>query len=96
MNERLRKEVMIIEELFMIADKAGKDVPMKLNSAQQKLVKSMTGRDLVPKARQEGVSSLVLAKGSSISLSILKVLRLCWNSHLRGSLRFLKRTLCFI
>jgi len=54
-------EAQIIEALLSIPDKEGNDVEMKLNSAQRALDEAITGRDLVPKARQEGVSSYVLA-----------------------------------
>src|SRR5574342_156437 len=55
-------EAKIIEALFRIPDKDGKDVDFKLNSAQLVLDDQLTGRDLVPKARQEGVSSYYLAR----------------------------------
>jgi hypothetical protein len=54
-------EALVIENLFMIPDKQGRDVPFTLNSAQQRLDRELTLRHLVPKARQEGVSSYVLA-----------------------------------
>lgn len=58
----LSDEGFVIEHLLMIADKEGEDVPFVLNSAQRKLDESLSGRDLVPKARQEGISSYVLAR----------------------------------
>lgn len=54
-------ERLIIENLFMIANKKGQDVPFQLNSTQAKLDETLTGRDIVTKARQEGVSAYVLA-----------------------------------
>lgn len=56
------KERAIIENLFMIADKVGNDVPFIFNSIQEKLDTHFTGRDIIPKARQEGVSSYYLAR----------------------------------
>ena len=53
---------LIIENFFMIPDKEGNDVPFQLNPTQLKFDASLTGRDIVPKARQEGVSSYVLAR----------------------------------
>lgn len=57
------KERLIIESMLMIADKDGNDVPFILNPAQARLDARLTGRDIVPKARQEGVSSYALARG---------------------------------
>lgn len=56
------KESYIIENMLMIADKEGNDVPFKLNHAQADLDENFTGRDIVPKARQEGISSYFLAR----------------------------------
>ena len=55
-------EALIIESLFRIPDKDGADVDFKLNPAQQRVDEGLTGRDVVPKARQEGVSSYILAR----------------------------------
>ena len=55
-------EGQLIESLLQIASKEGEDVEFKLNPAQYRLDMELTGRDLVPKARQEGVSSYVLAR----------------------------------
>ena len=54
------RESYIIESLLMIANKAGDDVPFILNPAQRKLDEDLTGRDIIPKARQEGISSYFL------------------------------------
>jgi len=51
------KERFIIESMFMIADKDGNDVPFLLNPAQAALDDTLSGRDIIPKARQEGISS---------------------------------------
>lgn len=51
-----------MEALFRIPNKDGEDVDFKLNSAQHLLDENLTGRDLVPKARQEGVSSYYLGR----------------------------------
>lgn len=58
----LSDEAYIIENLFQIADKDGDDVNFTLNSVQRDLDATLSGRDLVPKARQEGVSSYFLAR----------------------------------
>lgn len=56
------KERLIIETLFTIADKNQRDVPFMLNPVQAALDTRLTGRDVIPKARQEGVSSYFLGR----------------------------------
>ena len=52
-----------IEDNFSIVDKNGDYVPFILNSVQSKyLDEDSTGRDIVLKARQQGFSSLILAR----------------------------------
>lgn len=58
----LSPEGQVIEALFNIVNKEGDLVPFILNSAQRAVDENLTGRDLVPKARQEGISSYVLAR----------------------------------
>jgi hypothetical protein len=58
----LSQDALIIENFLQIPDKEGKDVPFALNPAQRRLDQNFTGRDIVPKARQEGISSYMLAK----------------------------------
>ena len=50
-----------IEKLFLIVDKNAKTVPFKLNDPQQKILYNLGTRDIILKARQEGISSLILA-----------------------------------
>lgn len=47
----------LIEGLLWIQDRKGRRVRFLLNQTQQKLERERTGRDLILKARQEGVSS---------------------------------------
>jgi hypothetical protein len=54
-------ERLIIESMFRIADKDGADVDFKLNREQALLDTMLTNRNRVPKARQLGISSYVLA-----------------------------------
>lgn len=56
------KERIAIESLLRIADKDGNDVDFILNEAQKKIDRELTGRDLIPKARQMGASSYMLAR----------------------------------
>jgi len=50
-----------IEDNFDIIDKNKQVVPFILNPVQNEVIMSITGRDIYLKARQEGVSALVLA-----------------------------------
>lgn len=52
----------VIENMFRIVDKEGNDVDFILNPAQARLDAELTGRDIVPKARQEGITSYILAR----------------------------------
>lgn len=61
-------EALVIEQMFMIADKDGEDVPFVLNTAQARVDRELTGRDCIPKARQEGVSSYQLARFTAACL----------------------------
>jgi hypothetical protein len=56
--QRYRKA---IEKLFLIVDKSGNTVPFKLNDPQNKILDALGRRDIVLKARQEGISTLLLA-----------------------------------
>jgi len=56
------KERVATENLLQIADKEGQDVDFKFNVAQVRVDSGLTGRDLIPKARQMGVSSYFLAR----------------------------------
>lgn len=51
----------VIESLFNVVDKQSRVVPMKLNAAQADFDATQSGRDLVPKARQLGISQYKLA-----------------------------------
>lgn len=52
-----------IEENLLIIDKSGNAIPFVLNAIQEQyLTIDATGRDIILKARQQGFSSLILAK----------------------------------
>ncbi|RMF02522.1 MAG: hypothetical protein D6773_08540, partial [Alphaproteobacteria bacterium] len=48
-----------VSNLYEIVDKRGQRVPFRLNSAQEQLLEGLTGRDVIPKARQLGVTTLM-------------------------------------
>lgn len=50
-----------IEKLFLIVNKDAKTVSFKLNEPQLKILSELSKRDIILKARQEGISSLILA-----------------------------------
>lgn len=62
MRTQLSDEAYLAELMLRIADKEGVDRDFKLNPHQRMLDLNLTGRDLVPKARQLGVSSFAHAK----------------------------------
>ena len=55
-------ERIIIEELFSIPDKKGVRVPFLLNAAQAQFDEDISGRDIIPKARQLGISLYMTAR----------------------------------
>lgn len=60
MNEGYKK---FIESRLELVDKEGRDVPFRLNKIQDRfLTQDCTGRDIILKARQQGFSSLCLAR----------------------------------
>lgn len=62
-------EAFVIENLFQIVDKARNEVPFRLNSAQRAIDENWHLRNIIPKARQEGVSAFVLARFTVICMS---------------------------
>jgi len=55
-------EAFLIESMFYIPNKNGDKVKFKLNPHQVALDESLSGRDIIPKARQLGVSMYILAR----------------------------------
>lgn len=64
----LTAEGHLIESLFRIPDKDRNEVDFILNDAQLTLDRNMTGRDIIPKARQRGVTSYWLARFTAACL----------------------------
>lgn len=90
------KEGQIIEAMFRIPTKDGVDVDFHLNEAQVKLDKSLTGRDLVPKARQEGVSSYVLARFLAACLMYRNTRAVVISHDMESTQRLLSRVQYYI
>ncbi len=62
-------EALIMESMFRVVDKNNVDRDFILNETQRSLDEALTGRDLVPKARQEGVSTYFLGRYTAACLS---------------------------
>lgn len=62
-------ERLIIESMFQIIDKDGQDVPFVLNPYQAQLDSNLALRNIIPKARQLGMSAYVLARFTARCLS---------------------------
>ncbi len=58
----LTEEAFLMQTFLRIANKDKEDVDFILNDAQAKLDSELTGRDIIPKARQEGISSYFLGR----------------------------------
>lgn len=73
-----------IEKSFLIVNKSHKTVPFKLNDPQLQILQSLKGRDIILKARQEGISSLILALFAIDFISIENI-RCVVISHEQGA-----------
>src|SRR3954465_4192664 len=60
----------VIESIFQIVDKDGVKRRFKLNSVQAKLDENWDRRIIVPKARQGGISSYVIARYTAKCLGL--------------------------
>ena len=50
-----------IEKFLRVSNKSGKTVPFVPNESQKRVLARLSGRDIIPKARQQGISTLFLA-----------------------------------
>ena len=50
-----------IEKFLKVSDKSGKSVTFIPNASQRRVLARLSGRDIIPKARQQGISTLFLA-----------------------------------
>lgn len=50
-----------IERFLKISNKSGKTVPFIVNQSQLRVLSRISGRDIIPKARQQGITSVFLA-----------------------------------
>ena len=89
-------EALIIENLFMVVNKDGKDVPFKLNSAQRTLDAHLTQRNIVPKARQEGISTYFLARFTAACMMKRNVKAVIISHDTESTQRLLQRCNYFL
>jgi hypothetical protein len=92
----MTKEAQIIEAMFRIPTKEGLDVDFKLLPTQLLVDESLTGRDLVPKARQEGVSSYVLARFLAACLMYRNTRAVVISHDMESTQRLLARVRYYI
>ena len=89
-------EAVIIESMFRIADKSAEDVDFFLNPVQKKLDENLTGRDIIPKARQEGVSTYFLARYTAACLRKRNVKAVIISHESESTQRLLTRCQYFL
>lgn len=89
-------EGFIIEKMFRIADKEGADRDFILNTTQRLLDSSLTKRDLIPKARQLGVTSYILARATAKCLKDRNTRAVVISHDQESTQRMLKRVEYYI
>lgn len=89
-------EGLIIESLFNIPNKEGEDVPFMLNDAQRQIDDSLSGRDIIPKARQEGVSSYFLARFTAACMMYRNVRAVVISHDMESTQRLLSRVKYYV
>ncbi len=92
----LSDEGYITEQMFRIADKEGDDVNFVLNKAQRDLDETLSGRDLVPKARQRGISAYVLARYTVKCLMKRNTRAVVISHDQESTQRMLKRVMYYL
>lgn len=89
-------EALAIETMFNVVDKEGNDLPFMLNETQRQIDNTMTGRDLIPKARQRGVSMYFLARYTAACLIQRNVNAVIVSHETDSTQRLLNRCHYFI
>lgn len=89
-------EALVMETMFNIVTKSGEDVPFHLNKAQRTLDESLTGRDIIPKARQPGISSYFLGRYTASCLSRRNVKAVIISHDSESTQRLLSRCSYFL
>lgn len=89
-------EGLIIESMFRVVSKDGEDQDFKLNPTQRILDNNLTGRDIIPKARQEGVSTYFLARYTAACMRKRNVKAVIISHESESTQRLLDRCRYFI
>ncbi len=90
------KEGFLVEHLLRIPNKEGVDVDFRLNEAQALVDANLTGRDIIPKARQEGVSSYFLARYLVACLAYRNTKAVVISHDMESTQRLLTRVAYYI
>jgi hypothetical protein len=85
-----------IEALLRIVNKEQEQVDFKLNYAQRIIDNSITGRDLYPKARREGVSMYFLARNLMKCLGVQNTVAVVISHEAEATARMLNRVKYYI
>ncbi len=89
-------EAAIIETLFKVVNKEGKDIPFELNQPQCLLDNALTKRNIIPKARQEGISTYFLARYTAAALMRRNVKAVIISHDTESTQRLLTRCEYFL
>ena len=95
-GDNMTPEGLAIESLLSIVNKDQQKVDFKLNSAQIAIDSSITGRDLYPKARREGVSMYFLARNLIKCLGVPNTVSVVISHETKATERMLQRVNYFI
>lgn len=95
-NLPMTPEGMLIEEMLMVVDKKGQEVPFTLNWAQRTVDSKIGRRNLIPKARQKGVSTYALARGLMKCLTRSNFRAVVVSHERKATERLLKKVHYFI
>lgn len=89
-------EALIIESMFRVVSKDGEDLDFVLNPSQRGIDETLTGRDIIPKARQEGVSTYFLARYTAACLMRRNVKATIISHETDATARLLQRCHYFL
>lgn len=92
----LTPEALVMETFFRVVNKDRETVDFRLNSAQRQLDANLTGRDIIPKARQEGISTYFLGRYTAACLSQENVRAVIISHETTSTQRLLKRARYFV
>mgnify|MGYP001617758082 CR=1 FL=1 len=85
-----------IQQLFYIVNRDMESVPFNLRPAQKRILKELHGMDIILKARQEGISSLILAIFALDFLTIENMRCVVVSHEEKATQRLLERVKYFL